>query len=59
MLPDDRFEEGEAAIARDANFAFLYALNVLRGKFEAGEKVLRKDKKIWAKYQAEVLQEGI
>ena len=39
--------------------AFEYAKNVLGGRFEYGEEVMKKDKKIWARYQKEVLKKGV
>jgi hypothetical protein len=38
-----RFPEGEAAIAKDAKYAYYYANEVIKGRFPEGETAIAKD----------------
>lgn len=42
---------GEPIIAQSARYSLLYAEDTLKGRFPAGEAVMRKDPKVWRQYQ--------
>jgi hypothetical protein len=44
QLTQEPFAKGEAAIATNARYSFIYARDVLHRRFEAGEKAIREKK---------------
>ena len=49
-LKGKRFEEAEDLIAGNPYYAYCYAKDILRGKFEKGEEAIKKDKTFWQDY---------
>ena len=56
---NERFEQGEEAIAKDAFFSYLYAVLILRDRFELGEPAINKSSLYKFKYEKNVLKEGL
>lgn len=47
------YPEGEDAISQDAKASFIYATEVLKGRFEKGEKAIQTKPGFWAAYQSQ------
>jgi hypothetical protein len=45
----------EAVIASDPKYAYMYARNVIRGRFPKGEAAIKRDSAVYSKYEAEIL----
>jgi hypothetical protein len=52
-----RFPGGEAAIAKDAEYAFFYAIGVIKGRWPEGEAAIAKNAKYALGYAREVIKE--
>jgi hypothetical protein len=52
-----RFPDGEAAIAKDPAYAFLYAYSIINGRFPEGEAAIAKDAMYAYEYATDVIKE--